>query len=75
MPVRRPRGGAMDVLQPVAWIEVHCPSCYETFEVPLEADVDGVLTVDCEICCRPIELVVDHDFDGHLQVLTRPYED
>jgi hypothetical protein len=65
----------MESLQPVTWIQVHCPTCYETFEVALEADIDGVMTVDCEVCCRPVELVIDHDFDGEAQVLTRPFDD
>lgn len=64
----------MEVFESVAWVDVQCPSCFETFTAPLEADVDGVLTIDCEVCCRPVEMVVDHDFDGNLRVLTRPAE-
>lgn len=41
-----------------------CPSCGEPLEVLVEADVYGELVQDCEVCCRPLRLLVPRD-DGH----------
>lgn len=32
---------------------VTCPYCGEEVEVHLEADLDGTLVQDCEVCCSP----------------------
>lgn len=41
-------------------LSVQCPYCWETFSTPLEAaEVSHQLVIDCEICCRPIELRFD----------------
>lgn len=43
--------------------EVICPSCFETFQVavPPLAECPAVLDYDCEVCCRPLLLLVDED--------------
>ena len=35
---------------------VTCPTCFETFHVPLpgKSEVPCELDYDCEICCRPM---------------------
>lgn len=38
--------------------QVQCPCCFELVEVWFEVDVQGALVQDCEVCCRPWELVV-----------------
>ncbi len=37
---------------------VTCPSCFESFEVPLPAisEVPAEVDYDCEICCRPMSV-------------------
>jgi len=37
---------------------VICPYCGEEVEVRLEADVEGSLVQDCEVCCNPWSLRV-----------------
>lgn len=42
---------------------VSCPSCGEEFEVavpPLE-ECPARLDYDCEVCCRPMVIVIDED--------------
>ena len=41
--------------------EVMCPSCGERFlvAVPVRSECPAVLDYDCEVCCRPLLLVVD----------------
>lgn len=40
---------------------VQCPTCFEWFEivVPAEDELPVELDYDCEICCRPMVIVVD----------------
>jgi sarcosine oxidase delta subunit len=39
---------------------VECPWCGERFEIGVDPAADAQrLTTDCEVCCRPIELVVE----------------
>jgi transcription elongation factor Elf1 len=39
---------------------VYCPFCGQKFEVTVDTNTASqVLTVDCEICCRPIELRIE----------------
>ncbi len=37
-------------------MEVTCPSCFESFDVPAPhlSEVPCSLDYDCEICCRPM---------------------
>ncbi len=39
---------------------VQCPWCFEWTEVWFEHDVRGALVQDCEVCCRPWELRIEH---------------
>ncbi|MDE0827009.1 MAG: hypothetical protein OSA48_09405 [Akkermansiaceae bacterium] len=41
--------------------EVTCPSCFEVVSVPAPAaeDCPGMMDYDCEVCCRPMVLIVD----------------
>ena len=40
--------------------EVTCPSCFEVVSVPAPAaeDCPGMMDYDCEVCCRPMVLMV-----------------
>jgi len=37
---------------------VTCPFCGEQLEIYIEADVDGSLVQDCEVCCNPLRVEV-----------------
>jgi hypothetical protein len=41
--------------------EVQCPSCGEFFEVavPPAGECPARLDYDCEVCCRPMVIVID----------------
>jgi transcription elongation factor Elf1 len=39
---------------------IQCPFCGQTFDVPIETnDQSQRLVIDCEICCRPLEISVE----------------
>ncbi|HET6345543.1 MAG TPA: CPXCG motif-containing cysteine-rich protein [Myxococcota bacterium] len=48
-------------------VTVQCPYCFERVEIAIEADVEGTLVQDCEVCCRPWQLLVRRR-GGRLQV-------
>jgi hypothetical protein len=37
---------------------IECPYCGEQVEIVLEADLEGEMVWDCEVCCRPWQLSV-----------------
>jgi Cysteine-rich CPXCG len=38
---------------------IECPFCGESFEVQIDPETgDQRFTTDCEICCRPMEVIV-----------------
>jgi hypothetical protein len=40
-------------------LAITCPHCGEAFEVPFDPDDgDAEFVTDCEICCRPMTVVV-----------------
>jgi len=43
--------------------EVQCPSCFEYFAVSIPPVVECPtnLDYDCEVCCRPMVIVVDEE--------------
>lgn len=41
---------------------VQCPYCWEDFILLIDASIDSQEYVeDCEICCRPIDFIVEVD--------------
>jgi len=44
-------------------MKVQCPTCFEFFEVSEVApeDYGTQLDYDCEVCCRPLVLLVGED--------------
>jgi len=51
--------------------EVICPYCGEAAELYIEADVQGTLVQDCEVCCQPWQVTVWWDGDGRAVEVTR----
>lgn len=49
-------------------VETRCPYCGDPIEFYLEAELEGAMVQDCEVCCRPLDLVVHHDEDGTVRV-------
>ena len=45
---------------------VTCPSCLQSFEVavPPAGELPAELDYDCEICCRPMVILIETDGDG-----------
>lgn len=38
--------------------EVQCPFCGETSQIGIDADTQGTLVMDCEVCCNPWQVTV-----------------
>jgi hypothetical protein len=52
-------------------VEVQCPWCGEAIEVWVEPDSVGTTVQDCDVCCRPCELVIQTDDEGGASVAIR----
>ena len=54
----------------LTWMTVQCPTCFEFFEVSAVApeDYGTQMDYDCEVCCRPLILLVGED--GELSALS-----
>lgn len=52
-----------------------CPYCWEAVEPPLEADIEGELVWDCEVCCRPWLIRVRFDAEGTRHVTVERNQD
>lgn len=51
---------------------VQCPYCWEQFILLVDASIDSQEYVeDCEVCCRPIDFIVDIDEQDRVQVQAR----
>jgi hypothetical protein len=52
----------MNTVEPV---EISCPYCGELIEVLVDPSVESQSYIeDCQVCCRPISLMVSIDHDG-----------
>lgn len=54
--------------------DIECPYCGETISLSLDASAGAQRYIeDCQVCCRPMTVVldVDHDGDIDLQVLAQ----
>lgn len=51
---------------------VQCPYCWEAFSLLVDASIDSQEYVeDCEVCCRPIDFIVDIDEQNQVRVQAR----
>jgi len=56
--------------------DIACPYCGETIGLLLDASAGSQRYIeDCQVCCRPITVVLDVDGDGDLQVDVRAQDD
>jgi hypothetical protein len=62
----------MDYLQTA---KIHCAFCGERIEVLLDCSIERQEYVeDCQVCCRPLVLTVQVNFEGVAEVSVR-FED
>lgn len=67
-PVWEPSGAAR--LTPEEFVAVRCPYCGERLETRVDLTADEPQYVeDCEVCCRPIEFLIEREPGGALQAL------
>ncbi len=53
-------------------VMVQCPYCAEPFSVLVDCSAGHQEYIeDCEVCCRPVELVIDVSEKGEITVVTR----
>jgi hypothetical protein len=51
---------------------VQCPYCWESFTLLIDGSVDQQEYVeDCEVCCRPIDFIVEIDELDRVSVQAR----
>jgi hypothetical protein len=60
---RHPYGSAMDDV-----VEIECPYCGETIAVYIDPEMRGHMVQDCDVCCRPWEVLVERQDDGAPQI-------
>ncbi|MDI1247271.1 MAG: CPXCG motif-containing cysteine-rich protein [Lacunisphaera sp.] len=49
-------------------LRLECPHCGETFLLAFDtSEGSAEFTVDCEVCCRPMQLSVRVDDDGQIE--------
>lgn len=67
-PVWEPAAGAR--LAPEEFVAVRCPYCGERLETRVDLTAEEPAYVeDCQVCCRPIEFVIERDAGGALVAL------
>jgi len=48
-------------------IRVSCPYCGEQFDTQLDLSAGSQrYTEDCQVCCQPIEFIIEVGLDGNL---------
>jgi hypothetical protein len=53
-------------------VVVQCPYCAQSFEVLVDCSIEQQEYIeDCEVCCRPVTLVVTVSSEGAVSVETR----
>jgi hypothetical protein len=68
-PVWEPAAGATR-LAPEEFVAVLCPYCGERLETRVDLTADEPSYVeDCQVCCRPIEFVLEREQGGGLLAL------
>lgn len=59
----------MNLLESIATL---CPYCGETIDLIIDCSIPQQQYIeDCSVCCRPIELDVEVDADGHVLVVAK----
>lgn len=62
-----PHPSHVTVMLPIETIQ--CPYCGESIDLVIDDSVDSQRYIeDCQVCCRPIDVAVAVDDEGHLAV-------
>jgi len=50
---------------------VTCPTCFENFEIPIppESEMPTEYDYDCEVCCRPMLIILNSSAEIYAQGL------
>lgn len=55
---------------------VQCPYCWEQFGLLVDASIDSQAYVeDCEVCCQPIDFIVEIDEQDQVLVQARSQQE
>ncbi|MGE0787246.1 MAG: CPXCG motif-containing cysteine-rich protein [Sandaracinaceae bacterium] len=49
-------------------VSIQCPWCGEEVSLYVEMETAGSMVEDCEVCCRPWQLFIEHGEDGEPRV-------
>lgn len=53
------------MMDALAAVEIVCPYCGETIEIVVDCSIENQAYIeDCQVCCRPIDLIVNVDEAG-----------
>lgn len=53
-------------------VALQCPYCWEDITLLVDGSIEMQEYIeDCEVCCRPIDFVVEVDEQGHAKVAAR----
>lgn len=53
-------------------VQVQCPYCAQSFEVLVDCSIEHQeYAEECEVCNRPVELIIDISPTGEVTVTTR----
>ncbi|WP_425563023.1 CPXCG motif-containing cysteine-rich protein [Luteimonas vadosa] len=56
--------------------DLECPYCGETISLAIDDSAGAQAYVeDCQVCCRPIEVIVAPGADGRLSAIARTGDD
>jgi hypothetical protein len=73
-PVFEPDQGPLDAAASAngtAFVRIQCPYCGEHFETVADFSAGAASYIeDCQVCCQPMELILEVDADGALAGLT-----
>ncbi|NRD74973.1 CPXCG motif-containing cysteine-rich protein [Shewanella sp. VB17] len=55
---------------------IECPYCGETIDVLIDStDFEQEYIEDCQVCCRPINVLVSESIDGEVTVTVHNEDD
>ncbi len=68
--------GRRELTVEIDFVQVTCPSCFQTFTVaaPALSELPAELDYDCEVCCRPMILEFRSDL-GEVRAEARGLDD
>ncbi len=53
-------------------VEISCPYCGEALEIEVDCSIKQQEYIeDCEVCCRPIQIIINIDDEFNMQVDAR----